>query len=349
MNISHLAHLFDSPPDAPEITEWLISIIDQSTDSSESSTASSRHLEYTQKVYPDATFQTYRSLGLDIVYSPSSLGCVDSTTSGHVGGIGLERVDVYNSKLDTGDSGASGASGASAAPGSTSRRRIRKVVPTHDAPHLPIELYLTKRVELPNQKANRDPRRGDLMSPAQGKPADPVIPNDRTPVQGNKAVDVPNIPEASESTDAPVLRISSHTTGKDFVAHLGEPTRRGGGEGWVEPWLEWASVEVWSLGGGGGVDGLSGVESVQAASSETIAKNIKVTIGLMVELRPSTGPGSNTQHASTGTGDRAGQLSTDGKVHMPFGGVWDVAKDWEWSCIKVFKAQKGTGASSEVT
>ena len=42
-----------------------------------------------------------------------------------------------------------------------------------------------------------------------------------------------------------IFEVDDHTTGKDFVSHFGEPTKKGEGqEGYVPPFMEWERVEI---------------------------------------------------------------------------------------------------------
>jgi hypothetical protein len=69
---------------------------------------------------------------------------------------------------------------------------------------------------------------------------------------------------------------------------------------------------------------VSGTESSGGDANET------VRIGIMVELRP---PSASV------TSDKWTGAERKGEVQLPVGGVWQVAGEWEWECIKVFKAQ----------
>lgn len=94
--------------------------------------------------------------------------------------------------------------------------------------------------------------------------------------------------------------ITSCTTGADFVRHLGEPTRKGGGNNWIPPWLEWERTSI--------------------VSDDHDTK----TMAIMIELRPSKVPITHQNPQ---------------QVHMPFGGIWEAAKAWEWGCLKVFRTR----------
>ena len=95
------------------------------------------------------------------------------------------------------------------------------------------------------------------------------------------------------------LQIGRHTTGKDFVQCLGEPSRKGGGKFDVPLFLEWSKVDLESDGG-------------RIAS-----------LGIMVELRD---PG-------------AGEKLTNEQINKGAGGVWDRAANWEWQGFKVFRPE----------
>lgn len=48
---------------------------------------------------------------------------------------------------------------------------------------------------------------------------------------------------ASPATEAtPILLLDANTTGTAIVSTLGEPTRKGGGTGWVDVWLEYTTL-----------------------------------------------------------------------------------------------------------
>jgi hypothetical protein len=51
-----------------------------------------------------------------------------------------------------------------------------------------------------------------------------------------------SIPAPPSTTDGQPLRLDSSATGAALVSTLGEPTRKGGGTGWVDVWLEYASL-----------------------------------------------------------------------------------------------------------
>ncbi|ORX36466.1 hypothetical protein BD324DRAFT_628968 [Kockovaella imperatae] len=100
----------------------------------------------------------------------------------------------------------------------------------------------------------------------------------------------------STITRPDILEVEKQTTGKDFVACLGEPSRKGGGQGFVSPWLEWGDVELKS-------------------GESSIAK-----VGIMVELRD---PGAH-------------EVLSDEQKTKGAGGVWDRASGWTWGSLKLF-------------
>lgn len=51
-----------------------------------------------------------------------------------------------------------------------------------------------------------------------------------------------SIPSPPNTTDTKPLLLDSSTTGAALVSTLSEPTRKGGGTGWVDVWLEYASL-----------------------------------------------------------------------------------------------------------
>ena len=52
------------------------------------------------------------------------------------------------------------------------------------------------------------------------------------------------LPLVLEGVEGQVMRLEEGTRGRDIVAALGEPSRKGGGTGWVDVWLEYANVGV---------------------------------------------------------------------------------------------------------
>ena len=103
--------------------------------------------------------------------------------------------------------------------------------------------------------------------------------------------------KSSTVTRPEVLRVERESTGRDFVECLGEPSRKGGGTGFMPPWLEWASVELKCIHGDGAV-----------------------RIGVLIELRD---PGS-------------GERMTEEQQKMGAGGLWDRAARWPWGTLKLF-------------
>ena len=104
--------------------------------------------------------------------------------------------------------------------------------------------------------------------------------------------------EESSTIERPAeFSIQSSTTGREFVQHFGEPSKKGGGSNaFIPPFLEWNDVEL--VGSNGE----------------------KTHIGIMVELR---NPGSH-------------EVLTEERKRTGAGGVWDRAADWEWAGLKVF-------------
>lgn len=51
-------------------------------------------------------------------------------------------------------------------------------------------------------------------------------------------------PSSSSSSSLSTLLVNPKTTGKDFVVALGEPDRKGGGEGSIGIWTEWTQLGV---------------------------------------------------------------------------------------------------------
>ena len=299
----------------------------------------------TEKIYPDAIFRTYHSLGLDVVLSPapatisttvqdragSARVSIPGNSGKAVGGEGLgwiaDRVDIYNPppKLAAGSSPA-----ASAAPQGV-RRRAVKAGPRRDAPPTPISLRLARRPDLPPapdppiqipeasirtvpttiQATNSGPGPGSGSNGAR---------TDGTASEAAQAQE----PSGVMDPDSLLLRITPHTTGADLVQHLGEPSRKGGGDRWVAPWLEWSDVEIVPA----AQESLDSTTSCSPTTSSDDVGGGTVRIGVMVELR-------QPAVAAEGAG-RGGTEGGGGLVHMPYGGIWEAAKEWEWECIKIF-------------
>jgi len=94
-----------------------------------------------------------------------------------------------------------------------------------------------------------------------------------------------------------IFEVGAETTGKDFVSHFGEPTKKGEGqEGYVPPFLEWERVEV---------------------ADET---GKRMEVGVLVELRGGSG---------------AGNAGVEGEAQKG-AGIWDRAGDWTWVGLKLF-------------
>ncbi|GFZ42925.1 hypothetical protein JCM24511_00643 [Saitozyma sp. JCM 24511] len=111
------------------------------------------------------------------------------------------------------------------------------------------------------------------------------------------------------------LEVGQHTTGREFVSAFGEPSKKGGGTGWVPPFLEWSRVEI--LGEDDETDG----SAVGGEAEEGHTGRRTVVIGVMVEL---SHPGP-------------GEKMTEEQKLKGMGGVWDRAAGWEWSNLKIFR------------
>ena len=119
------------------------------------------------------------------------------------------------------------------------------------------------------------------------------------------------------------LEVGSRTTGREFVAAFGEPRRKGGGDGWVGPYLEWGSVEILATKKDGDGNEAEGTSELGSHLDETRT----VSLGIMVELRD---PG-------------AGEVLTPEQLRKGAGGVWDRAGGWTWACLKLFEPEPKTG------
>ncbi len=133
------------------------------------------------------------------------------------------------------------------------------------------------------------------------------------------------------------FEVCSGTKGRDFVGAFGEPGRKGGGDGWVEIWMEWIRVDLVA----------SQPSTIQTNRTPRIAPSAEelevndanvmdkeretVVLGVMVELRD---PGAE-------------EVLTEEQKRKGAGGVWDRAVGWEWYCLKLFKPESvGTLRSS---
>jgi hypothetical protein len=231
-----------------------------------------------EKRYPDAIFRTYPSFGLEIVFAPTPL--LPGKEARGDPGWTVDRIDIYNPP----------SSSASPSPATAGRRRVKTTGPLRKAPPFPISLKLAQRPVLPPPPVPPSETDGTRKTP-------PVPPTDSETAKHEFETDL-------------LLQIESNTTGADLVQTLGEPSRKGGGDQWVAPWLEWTDMEIIA----------SGTADANISHQHEGRGEKTVRLGIMVELRSTT---------SGGNGE---------KVHMPFGGVWEAAKGWEWDCIKVFAA-----------
>jgi hypothetical protein len=111
------------------------------------------------------------------------------------------------------------------------------------------------------------------------------------------------------------LEVGQRTIGREFVSAFGEPSKKGGGTGWVPPFLEWIRVEI--LGDDDDTHG----SAVGGGDEEEQTGRRTVVIGVMVELRD-PGPGE--------------KMTKEQKL-KGMGGVWDRAAGWEWSNLKLFR------------
>lgn len=96
------------------------------------------------------------------------------------------------------------------------------------------------------------------------------------------------------------FEVGPKTTGKEFVDHFGEPSKKSAGEpGYVPPFLEWNSIDI--------VDGDGTV----------------LPVGILIELRdPGVTEGMGGARTETGAT------------------VWDRAGSWTWSSLKLFVPEK---------
>jgi hypothetical protein len=115
-----------------------------------------------------------------------------------------------------------------------------------------------------------------------------------------------------------VLEVTSGTTGREFVGAFGEPSRKGGGTGWVPVFMEWRRVELIPASSRDGMNGIA--DSGKEEEKET------VEVGIMVEL-----------------GDQGAGVLTDEQRKNGLGGVWDQAARWEWETLKPFKPSSRPG------
>jgi hypothetical protein len=238
------------------------------------------------KSYSEATYHAYHSLGLDLIYAPSD----SKPDPAHPEQLELDRIDIYNPVPGVN------------LPGAGSSRR--RPPPTYSSPDFPVVIQLAQTPILPPAPA---------PVPPPGYPNASALPANAISVQAMP----PAAQELVHPTGTPVpFVIDKDTTGRDFVAALGEPTRKGGAKGWVGPWLEWSELRVLA----------PTLQHKRCRSEQTDASEAReeVGIGLMVELRP------------------AQRELTEEEKKKGMGGVWDMAAGWEWGCIKFFRVGSTT-------
>lgn len=157
-------------------------------------------------------------------------------------------------------------------------------------------------------------------------PADPVS-------DPQSSTETPSRSTTSRPAQPRSFSINARTTGRDFVRALGEPGRKGGGTGWVGPWLEWPDLRIsrvrsrpsTSAGPGEGSEENAGRAEVERSdgsgeASKSPPDKEECRMGLMVELRDSGLANVSEQDMKQG-----------------LGGLWDRAAGWEWGCIKIFE------------
>jgi hypothetical protein len=129
--------------------------------------------------------------------------------------------------------------------------------------------------------------------------------------------------------------MTPQTQGKTLVSVFGEPTRKGGGTGWVDIWLEWEDVVL------------------VPTPSTSISIPIPMT-NAQEETEPSTSSGTTPQDQEqpgihlglmvTLRDPRADEIVTEEQKRKGVGGIWERAGEWVWGEIKVFRAGAGAGA-----
>ncbi|ORY27661.1 hypothetical protein BCR39DRAFT_559941 [Naematelia encephala] len=163
---------------------------------------------------------------------------------------------------------------------------------------------LLDRIDIYNPPSNSPPlarRRGGANTPWAGysPPRFPIVftfNSTSLTIPPSKPDEPPRIiPRPGE------LLVDGRTKAKDFVAHFGEPTKKGGKLGWVPLFLEWASV---------------GLKAPDGSA---------VKLGVMLELND--------------PGPEGMQALSDEVKKKGVGGIWDQAAEWEWADLKLFPAQ----------
>ena len=164
--------------------------------------------------------------------------------------------------------------------------------------------WLFDRIDFYNPPPGPRPRRRGDKQPWDGytPPTYPIrftFPTDTIIVPPKKEGE-----DSSTTTRPALLQVTTSTSGKDFVACFGEPTKKGGGDNaYVPPFLEWSRID------------LSSANSTRRGDAgENIA-----TVGIMVELRTPAPSETSTP------------------VQQGNGGLWDRAAGWPWGSLKVFK------------
>ena len=168
--------LFGLPPTSQHVKEYISSLY---------SLANASHDDKAQvKVYPDAVFVNYYTLGCSIEYRPTNgykpPSNVQSITELQTDNLALDKIDIYNSPPDDSE------------PNTTQKTRSKTAPVFTKYPGLPLVI--------------------------------------------------------SFSREPGSISVTPESTGKDFVAALGEPDRKGGGagpsSGSINIWCEWTKEGV---------------------------------------------------------------------------------------------------------
>ncbi|KAI9632260.1 uncharacterized protein MKK02DRAFT_40564 [Dioszegia hungarica] len=280
--------LLAQPPSSALINDFLLSL--SSSPSNSNSTSSTVPPEPTVKSYPDAQYHTYLPLGLDLIYSPSS-------SSPSAVQWELDRIDIYNP-----------VPGVSVPSAGSSRRRAP---PMYTPPALPLVTQLARAPVVPPQPAPPAGNSGAALPTVAPAAAEATL------------LEVEGVEEGKQAGGRPEpFLITSESIGREFVSALGEPSRKGGAQGWVGPWLEWADLKILvprrrSI--------QADVEPGQGGTSMEEAEDMEeVGIGLMVELRDGH------------------KQPTEEEMKKGLGGVWDRAAGWGWGCVKIFRVGSTT-------